>query len=73
MINTSATAAAPAQANREEDAGGESYEQEALDNLSLALQIISDFKEDNSAPDGQKSDRKKLMAYLEIDTLLSRV
>ena len=73
MINTSANAAAPAQANREEDAGGESYEQEALDNLSLALQIISDFKEDNSAPDGQKSDRKKLMAYLEIDTLLSRV
>ena len=67
MINTSAaSAAAPAQANREEDVGADNYEQEALDNLSLALQIISDFKEDSS-------DRKKLMAYLEIDTLLSRV
>lgn len=72
MINTSATLVSQAQVNREEDAGGESYEQEALNNLSLALQIISDFKEDKSALDDQKSDRKKLMAYLEIDTLLSR-
>ena len=73
MINTSASPAAPAPVNKDEDAGGESYEQEALDNLSLALQIISDFKEDNNAHGGQKSDRKKLMAYLEIDSLLSRV
>ena len=70
MINTSAPAATapPAEENKDEGAGGENYEQGALDDLTLALQIISDFREGD-----ESGQRKKLVSFLEIDTLLSRV
>ena len=78
MINTSGPAVAD-----KGDAGDElkatdakddnDYEQEALNYLSLALQLIGDFSADSGALSGEKSDRKKLIAFLEIDTLLSRV
>lgn len=48
------------------------YEQEALNFLSLALQIIGDFCS-NESDESKKQERKKLLAFLEIDTLLSRV
>ena len=75
MINTSA----PAQTNDENEvakegaaaqngSGDENYEQEALNYLSLGLQIIGDF---NSS--GDVTERRKLAVFLEIDTLMSRV
>ena len=74
MINTSA----PAQTNDENEVakegaaapngGDENYEQEALNYLSLGLQIIGDF---NSS--GDVAERRKLTVFLEIDTLMSRV
>ena len=63
---------APKEANtgqEEED----NYEQESLNYLSLALQIISDFSSGENLLEGEKAQRKKLLCYLEIDTLLSRV
>ena len=77
MINTSKPAE-PAPASTENGAPaakeeGESYEQEALNYLSLALQIIGDFSSENSILSGDIAERKKLMAFLQIDTLLSRV
>ena len=42
--------------------------------LSLAIQIIGDFKSNNGALSNEdSSDRQKIIAFLEIDTLLSRV
>lgn len=76
MINTSGPAAAPAEnpdqtgAAKEE---GESYEQEALNYLSLALQIIGDFCSENTSMTGDVDERNKLTAFLKIDTLLARV
>ena len=76
MINTSKPAE-PAPASNENGAAtkeeGESYEQEALNYLSLALQIIGDFSSENVALCGDVAERKKIMAFLQIDTLLSRV
>ena len=75
MINTMAKPQEVASAAKEEkkEEEVENYEQEALDYLSLAMQIITDFVSENSALKGEISDRKKIMAFLEIDTLLSRV
>ena len=74
MINTGE---APAASNGEAGAEGkneeESYEQEALNYLSLALQIIGDFSSENNCLEAQRAERKKAMAFLQIDTLLSRV
>ena len=53
---------------------GENYEQEALNYLSLALQIIGDFKSSSGALSGDDmTERKRIIAFLEIDTFLSRV
>ena len=74
MINTSA----PAQTNDDnevakegataQNGSDENYEQEALNYLTLGLQIIGDF---NSS--GDSAERRKLTVFLEIDTLMSRV
>ena len=78
MINTMAKpddgvqAATVAQEENKEEVD-ENYEQGALNYLSLAMQIITDFSSEDSAFKGEQSDRKKIMAFLEIDTLLSRV
>ena len=75
MINTSGPAATkPSDEENKEEAGEKDendYEQEAHNYLSLALQIIGDFSE--KALSGEKTECKKLMAFLLIDTLLSRV
>ena len=68
--NQGASAAKDANTGQEED---ENYEQESLNYLSLALQIISDFSSGENLLEGEKAQRKKIMCYLEIDTLLSRV
>lgn len=78
MINTGAPAAT-ANNDQNEVVGAdkkndeEGYEQEALNYLSLALQIIGDFSAEGSCLEAQRSERKKMMAFLQIDTLLSRV
>mmetsp|Transcript_25753 Transcript_25753/g.34415 ORF Transcript_25753/g.34415 Transcript_25753/m.34415 type:complete len:133 (+) Transcript_25753:481-879(+) len=77
MINTSAATPAP-EAPKEDDKNGEAngdenYEQEALNYLSLALQIIGDFSAEGTCLEAQREDRKRLMTFLEIDSLLSRV
>ena len=73
MIDTSgpATGAAAAAEKIDKKEGGEdeNYEQEALNYLSLALQLIGDFKDVTE----KQEERKKLIAFLEIDSLLSRV
>ena len=75
MINTSgpaATAENPDQTGAAKEEG-ESYEQEALNYLSLALQIIGDFCSENTSMTGDVAERKKLTAFMQIDTLLARV
>ena len=75
MINTMGDqggSAAPKDANagQEEE---ENYEQESLNYLSLAMQIISDFSTGENLLEDERAQRKKIMCFLEIDTLLSRV
>ncbi len=68
MINTSKPAEPAPAASNENGAAtkeeGESYEQEALNYLSLALQIIGDFSSENTALCGDVAERKKIMAFL---------
>ena len=76
MINTTATnqepVAAPKEAG-ENNGEGEGYEQEALNYLTLSLQILSDFTSPEGTLSGEAIVRKSMTAFLEIDTLLSRV
>ena len=62
----------PEQQEEEKEKDEADYEQEAHNFLSLALQILGDFSE-KAALSEEKGECRKLMAFLEIDTLLSRV